>query len=228
MFGRGGMRILIAGAAGFIGGRIAAELQSAGHEVIACGRDPERLRRLFPHTEAIACDFAKDSAADWRARLEAVDAVVNAAGIFRGRGANSFEQVHIAGPAALFEACAALKLPRLIQISALGAGAGAQTPFHLTKTAADERCVQLAQEHGLSGWTVVRPSLVVGQGGQSTALFAALAALPWPPRLGDGTWRVQPVQLRTSPAPSGCCLSAKEARRPFWMWLARRLRPRTS
>ena len=91
------MRILIAGASGFIGGRIAAELQGAGHEVIACGRDPARLQRLFPYAQAIACDFAKDSAADWRARLKTVDAVVNAAGIFRGHGANSFEQVHIAG-----------------------------------------------------------------------------------------------------------------------------------
>jgi nucleoside-diphosphate-sugar epimerase len=187
------MRILIAGAGGFIGGRIAAELQGAGHEVIACGRDPGRLQWLFPDAEAIACDFAKDSAADWRARLTAVDAVVNAAGIFRGHGADNFEQVHVAGPAALFEACAARQIPKLIQISALGAGVDAQTPFHRTKAAADERCLKLAQENGLPGWTVVRPSLVIGQGGQSTALFAALAALPWTPRLGDGTWQVQPI-----------------------------------
>ena len=148
------MRILIAGAGGFIGGRIAAELQSAGHDIVACGRDPDRLQRLFPNARATACDFAKDSAADWRARFQNVDAVVNAAGIFRGRGADSFEQVHIAGPAALFEACAGAGVPKLIQISALGAGEGAQTPFHLTKGAADECCMKLAQEHGLSGWTV--------------------------------------------------------------------------
>ncbi len=159
------------------------------------GAARHRLQRLFPYAEAIACDFAKDSAADWRERLAGVDAVVNAAGIFRGHGANSLEQVHAAGPAALFEACAALSVPKLIQISALGAGEGAYTPFHVTKAAADERCLKLAQEHGLPGWTVIRPSLVIGQGGASTALFAALAALPWPPRLGDGTWRVQPIHV---------------------------------
>ena len=189
------MHILITGAGGFIGGRIAADLQAAGHRLIVCGRDRERLQLLFPHAGAVACDFAKDGPADWRARLETVEAVVNTAGIFRGRGANSFEQVHIAGPAALFEACAALRVPKLIQVSALGAGEGAQTPFHLTKAAADAHCLQLAQESGLSGWTVVRPSLVIGQGGASTALFSALAALPWPPRLGDGTWLVQPVHI---------------------------------
>ncbi len=189
------MRVLIAGAGGFIGARIVAALQGAGHEVVACGRDPDRLQRLFPNVKAIACDFARDSAGDWHLRLANVDAVVNAAGIFRDHGANSFEQVHIAGPAALFKACSALKIPKLIQISALGAGEGPETQFHLTKAAADGCCMHLAQEHGLSGWTVIRPSLVIGQGGQSTALFAALAALPWPPRLGDGTWQVQPIHV---------------------------------
>jgi DoxX-like family len=81
----------------------------------------------------------------------------------------------------------------MIQISALGAGASAQTLFHRTKTAADDLCMKLAQEHGLGGWTVIRPSLVIGGGGQSTALFCALAALPWPLRLADGTWELQPI-----------------------------------
>ncbi len=189
------MRILILGAGGFIGGRIAADLQSAGHEIVACGRDRDRLERLLPFAEAMACDLARDTAANWHARLEKVDAVVNAAGIFREHGANGFEQVHAAGPRALFEACAALKVPKLIQISALGAGEGAQTAFHLSKRAADDWCIKLAQQHGLRGWSVVRPSLVIGPGGQSTALFAGLAALPWPPRLAQGTWRVQPLHV---------------------------------
>ena len=42
---------------------------------------------------------------------------------------------------------------------------------------------------------MLRPSLVVGRGGRSTSLFAALAALPRPPRLGPGTWRVQPLHV---------------------------------
>ncbi|MGO8952114.1 MAG: SDR family oxidoreductase [Rhodomicrobium sp.] len=189
------MRIFIIGASGFIGGRIAAQLANAGHEVAVCGRDPDRLRLQFLSAEAIACDFATDSAADWRARLTNADAVVNAAGIFRARPANSFAAVHVTGPRALFEACAAERIPKLIQISALGAGAQARTPFHLTKREADDCCMTLAAERNLGGWTVVRPSLVIGQGGQSSALFAALAALPWPPRLGDGTWTVQPVHV---------------------------------
>ncbi|MFY9640000.1 MAG: NAD(P)H-binding protein [Rhodomicrobium sp.] len=189
------MRILILGASGFIGSRIAAELQNAGHKIVACGRDRDRLQRFLPFAEAMACDLAKDTAADWRARLVGVDAVVNAAGIFREHGANGFGRVHAAGPSTLFEACAALKVPKLIQISALGAGEGAQTPFHLSKRAADDCCMERARQYGLPGWTVVRPSLVIGRGGQSTALFAALSALPWPLRLSRGTWQTQPIHV---------------------------------
>ena len=191
----GRVRILITGASGFIGGRVAAGLLNAGHEIVPCCQDQERLQRLYPFAQAAACDFARDTAGDWSGRLAGVDAVINAAGIFSSGGANSFDAVHVKGPRALFEACAAAGIPKLIQISALGAGEGAQTPFHLTKREADDCCMKLAAEHNLGGWTVIRPSLVVGQGGQSTALFAALAALPWPPRLGDGTWVVQPIHV---------------------------------
>jgi nucleoside-diphosphate-sugar epimerase len=189
------MRILIVGASGFIGRRVAAELLSAGHEIVPCGRDRGRLERLFPSMRAISCDFARDRAADWHRRLANVDGVVNAAGIFRPRSANSFETVHVSGPRALFETCAAARIPKLIQISALGADAEAQTRFHATKQEADATCLALAKEQNLSGWTVIRPSLVIGRGGKSTALFAALAALPWPPQLGDGSWRVQPIHI---------------------------------
>src|SRR5262249_9081120 len=90
---------------------------------------------------------------------------------------------------------AAALIPKVIQISALGAGTSAQTRFHATKQEADEYFLALAKEQNLPGWTVVRPSLVIGRGGKSTALFAALAALPWPPKLGDETWQVQPIHI---------------------------------
>jgi nucleoside-diphosphate-sugar epimerase len=187
------MRVLIVGANGFLGGRIAAELINAGHDVIPCGRDLKRLQRLYPFAMPIACDFAKDGPAEWGRRIESVDGVVNAAGIFRSSKSNDFQAVHASGPSALFEACAAARITKVIQISALGAGPGARTPFHRTKAAADDYCMKRAQEQDLKGWTVIRPSLVIGRGGQSTALFSALAALPWPPRLADGTWEVQPI-----------------------------------
>src|SRR6516165_9376825 len=189
------MRVLVVGAGGFIGRHIAIEAARAGHEVVACGRDTAQLRFMFPGWKTTHCNFARDGVEDWRQRLRGVDAVVNAAGIFQGDTANSLETVHVTGPRALFEACAELRIQKLIQISALGADDQAKSKFHLTKRKADSLCVTLAKSHQLLGWTVVRPSLVIGRGGQSTALFAALGALPRPPRLAAGMWELQPLHV---------------------------------
>ena len=189
------MRILVVGAGGFIGRHIAIEAARAGHEVVACGRDPAQLRFMFPGWKAVACDFARDRTEDWRQRLQGIDAVVNAAGTFQENGGNSLETVHVTGPKVLFEVCAELGIQRLIQISALGADDAAKSRLHKAKRKGDTLCIGIADSHQLPGWTVVRPSIVIGRGGQSTTLFAALGALPRPPRLAAGRWELQPLHV---------------------------------
>ncbi len=198
------MRVLIVGAGGFIGRHIAVEAARAGHDVIACGRDPARLRLMFPAWSAVRCDLVRDTVEDWRERLKGVDAVINAAGAFQSEDGASLQAVHVTGPRSLFDACAEARIPKLIQISALGADGNAKSEFHLTKRKADEYCLKLAEEHQLIGWTVARPSIVIGRGGQSTTLFAALGSLPRPPRLAAGRWELQP--LHVSDLAYGVCL----------------------
>lgn len=173
------MRVLLLGAGGFIGGRLAARLRAAGHVVAAPGRG--------------AADLSRDGVPAWRARLSGVDAVVNAAGILRGDLAG----VHDRGPRALFDACAEEGIARVVQISALGASPHAPTAFLRTKAAADEHLLRMRRDGGREGWCVLRPALVVGRGGASTELFSALAALPWPMRLGPGDWQVQPLHVES-------------------------------
>jgi uncharacterized protein YbjT (DUF2867 family) len=168
------LRILVLGAGGFIGRHVAAALRRAGHEVVA-GK----------------VDFARAlDAADWRPALRGIDAVINAVGIIRERGARRFEALHDAAPRALFDACAVSGVRRVVQISALGADEAARSRFHLSKRAADEHLAALELD-----WTVVQPSLVFGADGNSARLFALLAALPLTPLPGDGGQRVQPIHV---------------------------------
>lgn len=184
------MRVLVVGAGGFLGARIAAALRERGHEVLPCGRDAAALRRRFPGASPVIAELARDGAAAWLPRLAGVEAVVNAAGALDG----PLEALHGSGPAALFEACAQAGIAHLVQVSALGAAAG-ETRFLRTKRVADDRLLALRQEEKRQGWCVLRPSLVIGRGGYSTGLFSALAALPVPLRLGPGEWRVQPIHV---------------------------------
>lgn len=181
-------RVLVVGAGGFIGRHVVARLLAAGVSVTVCGRDAGRLRRQHPGAAALACDLARDSEDDWRGRLAGIHVVVNAAGLIRDSGPGGMAAVHAEGPARLFRACRAAGVRRVVQISALGADEGARTPYHRTKKAAEDALLGL----GLDA-CVVRPSLVVGRGGGSTALFGALAALPLRGRLGGGA--VQPIHV---------------------------------
>jgi uncharacterized protein YbjT (DUF2867 family) len=170
-------RVLIVGGTGFIGRHVAAALNAAGHQVTALGR--------------AGLDLVRDDESTMAARLAGHDVVVNAAGLVRSRGANTMAAVHAEGPERLFRACVHAGVRRLIHLSALGATSAGFTDYQRTKGRAEEA---LAAIRGLD-WCVLRPSVVIGRGGASTAVLAALASLPLPPRIGPGTWQVQPIHV---------------------------------
>lgn len=183
------MRVLVTGAAGFIGRQITAALLDAGHGVVAAVRTGRR-RTLPAGVEVVACDLARDLRPEqWVPRLRGIDAVVNCAGILRPSGCNSFDAVHHLAPVALFKACAMAGVRRVIQISALGDPAA--TRFIGSKHAADEALMGMPLE-----WTVIRPSVVYSTAGSygGTSLLRAMAALPGVLLLpGGGGQKLQPV-----------------------------------
>ena len=182
----GRLTVLVLGAAGFIGRHLARALADAGHEVVQGTRRPEG------HTSSVvAVDFARMTEPHhWLPLLHGMDAVVNCVGILRESAGKRFDQLHDAAPRALFAACETAKVGKVIQISALGADAGAQSRYHLSKRGADDFLAALPGD-----WLIVQPSLVFGEGGASSKLFTRLAALPVTPVPGDGRQWVQPIHI---------------------------------
>lgn len=184
-------RILIVGANGFIGQSLLHTLHAAGHELTACVRNVRHFSSRHDTLRVVEADYTTHTRSEqWQPLLQGHDVVINAVGIIREQGINSFEQIHTRGPVALFDAAIAAGVKQLIQISALGCDTTAQTPFHLSKRAADDHLAATAAD-----WLILRPSLVYGNGGKSAALFKALAALPLIPLAGNGDQRVQPVAV---------------------------------
>jgi uncharacterized protein YbjT (DUF2867 family) len=185
------MHILITGASGFIGSHLLAALQREGHQLTAAVRDPLLIKRRQPEARALAIDYAQArQAAYWLPLLRDVDAVINAVGIIRESGAQRFDLLHEQAPIALFQACEAARVKRVIQISALGADHGARSRYHLSKRAADDFLAARDLE-----WTVLRPSIVYGPGARSMAFFTALAALPLTPLVNRGEQAIQPIHV---------------------------------
>jgi uncharacterized protein YbjT (DUF2867 family) len=178
------MNVLLTGASGFIGSHLAGALRAAGYVVIAARRG------IDAGTADLQADFTRDlSARDWLPKLAGIDAVVNAVGILREHGGQTFERIHKRAPQALFTACVAAGVRRIVQISALGADRGT-TRYFLSKRAADDYLATLPLE-----WTIVRPAMVFGPGGSSARMFAALARLPIVPLPGHGEQRMQPIHI---------------------------------
>jgi uncharacterized protein YbjT (DUF2867 family) len=185
------MKVLLTGSNGFVGRHVKASLERAGHQLL-CGASP---RRHGTDANTVPMDFSHDTqAAIWLPRLQGVDAVVNTVGVLRTSAARPIEAVHYLTPQALFDACAQAGVRQVIQVSALGV-TQSSTRYASTKLAADEHLMALVKQGSLSA-TVLRPSVVFGKGGDSSALFMNLARLPvglFPgPML---TARVQPVAV---------------------------------
>ena len=111
---------------------------------------------------------------DWLNYLRGVDGVVNCAGILQTRNGQSAAAIHHGAPAALFEACVAKGVRRVVQISAVSADDAAGTEYARTKKAADDHLRSLNLD-----WTVLRPSLVYAQGSYGgTSVIRGIAGFP--------------------------------------------------
>ena len=96
---------------------------------------------------------------EWVRHLAGLDAVINCAGILQGRPGQSIDAIHAGAPIALFRACEAAGVKRVIQISAISAEPGAGTGYAVSKHAAD---IYLAGTD--LDWVILRPSLVYAAG----------------------------------------------------------------
>lgn len=77
-----------------------------------------------------------------------------------------------------------------MQVSALGADAGAQTANHLSRRAADKHLLALPLQA-----LIVRPSLVLAAGGASSRALLTWASLPLVPLPAGGQQSLQPIAV---------------------------------
>ena len=180
--------VLLLGADGFIGRAVGAALVRDGHHLLRGIRCAHGRRTA--DAQNVCVDYAADLGVEaWEPRLQEVDAVINLVGIFAEHDEQTFEHVHVAAPRALFEACLRAGIRRVVQVSALGAEAGAGTEFLRSKHAADATLHDLLPTQGV----VVRPSLVFGSDGASSRPLCMLGLLPVTPLPDGGAARVQPI-----------------------------------
>ncbi len=168
-----GRRILVTGATGFIGSRVARLLASEHGATVTAGvRDPSRARDLEPLGIAVRRVDVGDRAAVEEA-VRGQDAVIHTAHDFRASpraNCRGFEHV--------LDACRSLGVPRLVHTSSIvvyddwpagelreGAAWGAPgTEYENSKSEMERRVDETAHLGGLSV-AILQPTIVYGPGG---------------------------------------------------------------
>jgi len=193
------MRVMVLGGSGFVGRHAAAALRARGHAVVigtrhpkrALGKLPAALRAALHGVELRETHFESLTPRHvWQPLLQDVDAVVNAVGILRERGGETYDRVHNMAPAALGEACARLGL-RLVHVSALGLRTEARSRFLRSKRIAERKIMASGADY-----SIVRPALLDGEGGFGADWLRRVARLPVHLYPSDARGRLAPLDVR--------------------------------
>lgn len=190
-----GQRVVtVFGGSGFIGRHLVRRLAADGWIVRVAVRDTEAAAFLMPLGDAgqIVPIGARVYDPPYVQRaVQGAAAVVNLVGIMAERGRQTFERIHVEGPRAVAEACRDAGVERLVQMSALGADAGAKSNYARTKALGEQAACEL-----FPAATIVRPSLVVGPEDKFFNLFGQMSRIaPALPLIGGGRTRFQPVYV---------------------------------
>jgi uncharacterized protein YbjT (DUF2867 family) len=183
------MRILVTGATGFIGSRLAVALLAAGHQVVCMSRKPENARNLLP-TQAIVVQGDVQDDASLVAAMQSCEATYYLVHSMEGDGFDFEERDRVA---ARTFAGAAQKagINRIIYLGGLAEDAG-RLSAHLRS----RHEVGAILREGSVTVTEMRAALVVGPGGASYEMLRQLVErLPFMITPRWTATRTQPIAL---------------------------------
>ena len=189
--GRAGGRVVVTGAAGFVGGHVVDRFVRDGWDVVALVRPGGAAPRVHESVHIVQRDLTQPNAlADV---LRGGDVVVHLAGrahVMRERAADSlaaFRAANVAPTEMLCETAARVGVAHVVFASSSKVfGEGRERPYSITdpmspaepyaqSKAEAEGVVARAGNAGSFGWTILRPPFVYGPGGKGN--FPRLVAL---------------------------------------------------
>ncbi|EMA19813.1 MULTISPECIES: complex I NDUFA9 subunit family protein [Haloarcula] len=167
------MNVLVVGGTGFIGQHLCRELDDQGHTVTALSRSPEDAT-LPSGVETVAGDVTEyDSIESAFEGQDTVYFLVALSPLFKPDGGDEMhERIHLGGTENSVEAAEEHDVDRFVQLSALGADPNGDTHYIRSKGRAE----QVVTESSLD-WTIFRPSVVFGEGGEFVSFTKRLKGM---------------------------------------------------
>lgn len=183
------MDVLVTGGTGFIGTALCQELADRGHNVTALGRgsDGGDVPSGVTFTAGDVTEY--DTIEDAFAGTDIVVNLVALSPLFKPSGGDKMHEIiHFGGTKNVVDAATAHDLDGIVQLSALGADPAGPTAYLRSKGEAE----RVVTESDIP-WTIFRPSVVFGDGGEFVA-FTKQLTTPYVTALpGGGSTRFQPI-----------------------------------
>jgi uncharacterized protein YbjT (DUF2867 family) len=184
------VNVLVTGATGFVGPKVANAIVDAGHDVRVLERKTGAAEAAGVRAhEAFRGDMT--DAASLRLAVEGQEVVVHLVAIRQG-SAEQFQRVMIEGTRNLLAACDA-GVKRFVLMSALGTSEQTKdlVPYFNAKWQEEEDVKASGLEH-----VIFRPSFIFGREGGILPTFARIARLsPVTGIVGSGRQRIQPMWI---------------------------------
>lgn len=185
------MNVLVVGGTGFVGQALCEKLADRDHDVTALSRDPD-AEEVPEGVATVAGDVTNyESIAEAFAGRDAVVNLVSLSPLFEPRGGNAMhETVHLGGTENCVEAAEVHGVDRFVQMSALGGDPNGPTHYLRAKGKAEA----VVRDSDLE-WTIVRPSVIFGDGGEFVG-FTKKLTTPYVTGLpGGGKTQFQPIHV---------------------------------
>jgi uncharacterized protein YbjT (DUF2867 family) len=184
------VKVLVAGATGFVGPRIVHALRTEGRDVRALVRRPDRGAHLASLGVELAVGDVTD-AASVSAAAEGCTHVVHLVAILKGKP-HDFERVMTGGTRNVIAAAKNAGIERLVLMSALGTTSTTKdlVPYFGAKFAMEQDTVASGLEY-----TIFRPSFVFGRGGALATFMKQVRYSPVVTVIGSGRQQIQPIWI---------------------------------
>ncbi|WGT52036.1 complex I NDUFA9 subunit family protein [Thioclava nitratireducens] len=183
--------VTIYGGSGFVGRYIARRMAKDGWRIRVAVRRPNEALFVKPYgavgqVEPVFCNIRDDASV--RAAMQGADAVINCVGILVNEGKNTFGAVQAEGAGRVARIAAEMNVPKLVQISAIGADPDSPSEYARTK-AAGEKAVLEAYPQAV----ILRPSIIFGNEDGFFNKFASMARFTPILPITGGKTKFQPV-----------------------------------
>jgi uncharacterized protein YbjT (DUF2867 family) len=185
------VKVLVTGATGFVGPKVANAIADAGHGLRVLERKPGSWQKA-----GIRCDSATQGdmtdPESLRRAVAGMEVVVHLVAIRQGKP-EQFQRVMIDGTRNLLAAAKREGIRRFVLMSALGTTDETKdlVPYYNAKWTQEEDTKASGLEH-----VIFRPSFIFGRDGGILPTFRRLAKLtPVTPIMGAGIQRIQPIWI---------------------------------